>query len=197
MKSLPIVALLLALGSISLPAQKQSKKTSAPSAVFNNARYVYVQAEDGDITRPGLFPEDRQAIGDVMDGLRKWNRYTLVISPDEADLIFVVRKGRLVAVQGTAGVSLGSSVPRTSAGSRDPSSAQDPGSDIGARGEVGPPDDMLRVYLRNPDGKRGTLIWTGRQDDGLDTPNIPLLRQLRTAIDQAYPVNPPAQPQKP
>ena len=198
MKSLTVLALLLALGSVSLPAQKQSKKNSAPSAAFNNARYVYVRAEVGDITRPNLFPEDREAIGNVMDGIRDWKRYVLVTSPGDADLIFVVRKGRLAAVQGSAGGSLGSSVPRVSVGSRNPSSVQDPASDdIGGRAEVGPPDDMLRVFLPNGDGKRETAIWTGRQDDGLEPPNVPLLRQLRTAVDQAYPVNPPTQPKKP
>ena len=198
MKPLPVLALLVALASVSLPAQKHSKKSSAPSAAFNNARFVYVRAEDGDITRPGLFPEDRQAIADVLDGLRDWNRYAIVTSPGEADLIFVVRKGRLASAQGTAGGSLGSSVPRVSVGSRDPSSVQDPGSeDVGIRGEVGPPDDMLRVFLPNGDGRRGTPIWTGRQDDGLDPPAVPLLRQLRLAVDQAYPVKPPAQTKKP
>jgi len=197
MKSLSVLALLVALGSVSLPAQKHPKKNSAPSAAFNNARYVYVQAEDGDITRPNLFPEDRQAIADTLDGLRDWNRYGIATTPGDADLIFVVRKGRLVSAQGTVGVSAGSSLPRVGVGSRDPSSSQDSGSDIGARGEVGPPDDMLSVYLRNPDGKRGARIWIGRQDDGLNAPNLPLLRQLRAAVDQAYPVNPPVPPQKP
>ena len=171
MKSLSVLALLLALSSVSLPAQRHSKKNSAPSAAFNNARYVYVRAEDGDITRPNLFPEDREAIGDVMDGIRDWKRYVLVTTPGDADLIFVVRKGRLASVQGTAGGSLGSSVPRVSTGSRNPSSVQDPATDdIGARAEVGPPDDMLRVFLPNGDGKRETPIWTGRQDDGLEPP---------------------------
>ncbi len=156
-----------------------------------------MRAEDGDITRPNLFPEDREAIGDVMDGIRDWKRYVLVTTPGDADLIFVVRKGRLASVQGTAGGSLGSSVPRVSTGSRNPSSVQDPATDdIGARAEVGPPDDMLRVFLPNGDGKRETPIWTGRQDDGLEPPNVPLLRQLRTAVEQAYPVNPPTQPQE-
>lgn len=195
MKPIAVAALVLALTSASLSAQKHPKKNTV-SAAFNNAHYVYVQAEDGDITRPNLLPEDRQAIADVQDALRTWNRYVITINAANADLIFVVRKGRLASAQGTAGVSLGSSVPRVSVGSRDPSAAQDPGTDMGARGEVGPPDDMLRVFLRNDDNKRGAPIWTGRQDDGLDAPEIPLLRQLRVAVDQAYPVNPPPQ-QKP
>lgn len=196
MKSLAVVTV-LTLGSLSLPAQKQSQKNSAPSAAFNNARYVYVQAEDGDITRPNLLPEDRQAIADVLDGLHDWNRYVVVISPGDADLIFVVRKGRLASVEVNAGGSMRSSVPRTSTGSHGPSSAQqDPGSDdTGVRTDVGPPDDMLRVFLRNGDGKRGAPIWIGRQDGGLDAPDVALLHQLRIAIEQAYPVNPT--PKKP
>ncbi len=197
MKSLTAIALVLAFGSLSLPAQKQSKKNSAPPAVFNNARYVYVQAEDGDITNPRLFPEDRQAISDVLDGLREWNRYAIAITPGDADLIFVVRKGRLLSAQGSVGISRGSSIPRTPSGSRDPTSPQDPGTSLGVGSEVGPPDDVLWVYMPNGDRKRGTQIWVGRQDDGLDAPKIPLLRQLRAAVDQAYPVNPAPQKKKP
>jgi hypothetical protein len=105
MNSFKRIAVVLLCGSALLLAQH--KKKPAVSAIFQNARYVYVQALDGDITNPRLFPEDRQAISDVEDAIRDWHRYTLAINPSQADLIIVVRKGRLAALQGHGGISDG------------------------------------------------------------------------------------------
>lgn len=77
----------------------KDKKKDNLSALFSNARYVYIQAEDGDIMKPGLFPEDREAIANVQDALKDWHRYALTINRGDADLIIIVRKGRLAAAQ--------------------------------------------------------------------------------------------------
>ena len=47
--------------------------------------------------KPGLFPEDREAIANVQDALKDWHRYALTINRGDADLIIIVRKGRLAA----------------------------------------------------------------------------------------------------
>jgi len=60
MRAYRAIALLMLAVPTFIFAQK-SKKHSDVSAVFMNARYVYVEAESGDITRPGLYPEDRKA----------------------------------------------------------------------------------------------------------------------------------------
>src|SRR3954447_333613 len=72
-------------------AHAKPKKADVPAA-FQNARYVYVQAEDGDILNPRLLPEDRQSISDVEDKVREWHRYAITINRSEADLVFVVRR---------------------------------------------------------------------------------------------------------
>ena len=77
----------------------KDKKKDNLSALFSNARYVYIQAEDGDMMKPGLFPEDREAIANVQDALKDWHRYALTINRGDADLIIIVRKGRLAAAQ--------------------------------------------------------------------------------------------------
>lgn len=120
MKLVQTIVLLLTL-STPLGFSKDKKKNTLP-AMFNTARYVYVQAEDGDIFKPDLFPEDCQAISDVEDGLRDWNRYVLTINRNEADLVFVVRKGREVAakVGGTVGAG---SQPNLGGARRNPSGA--------------------------------------------------------------------------
>ena len=69
MKSnVPIVLLALWLGAMA-PAQKKPKQPSLP-AVLNQAQYVYVEAVNGGIMNPILYPEDRKAIADVEHALR-------------------------------------------------------------------------------------------------------------------------------
>jgi hypothetical protein len=175
--ALPVLTLLIGLGAHGKP-----KKPEVP-AVFQNARYVYVESMDGDAFRPGLFPEDRQAIYDVEQSLRRWKRYVLTIDRNEAELIFVIRKGRLAGAQLHGGVSTGPS-PQAPGQTRS--------SEIGVRAEVGEPDDRLRVYMLTQ-GQRGAIVWDRSMDGGLDTPSVLLMQQLRTAVDTAYPQTPPNQ----
>jgi len=192
----------------------KDKKKGVPE-MLATARYVYVQAEDGDIMNPRLFPEDRQAIVDVEDELRDWNRYTLTINRNEAELVVVVRKGRLAAAQvgGGIGVGRGPALGGSYPGNRNPAGPNNPGNEpmggpsggvsteIGARGEAGPSDDLLRVYVVRTDGDRGAMLWSREMRDGLDAPQVLLVKQLKQEIDKAYPPQtanqqPPA-PKKP
>jgi hypothetical protein len=210
MKFVKSIAILLALAA-PLALAKSKKKDTLP-AFFANARFVYVQAEDGDIMKPGLFPEDRDAIANVQDALREWNRYSLTMHRNEADLIFIVRRGRLAAAQLHGGVGVGS--PTGIGGSypnRNPAGAgnSNPGSNpdradnvdaIGARGEAGPADDTLRVFSLTPEGKLSGPLWSREMKDGLDAPEVVLLRFLRDAVDRDYPpqpASPPAPTKKP
>lgn len=207
MKLIPSIALAVVIAA-PLGFAKDKKKNDVPE-MLATARYVYVQAEDGDIMNPRLFPEDRQAIADVQDELKDWNRYTVTINRDEAELMVVVRKGRLAAAQlhGGVGIGTGTEAGGPYPGSRNPAGPNNPGMDrgtsaeIGARGEAGPSDDLLRVYLVGTDGHRGALLWSREMRDGLDAPQALLVRQLRQAVDKAYPPQTAAQqrpaPKKP
>jgi hypothetical protein len=183
---LPILCLLV----INL-AHSKPKEPGVP-AVFQNARYVYIQAEDGDILNPELFPEDRQAITDVEERVREWNRYAITINRREADLVFVVRKGRLAEAQLHGGI-FGGSHPQP--GQTGPASAPDTrptlGTEIGARGGIGPPDDLFRVYLQR-EGELTSKVWERSEDSGLDAPAVRLVQQLKDAVERAYPPTPPA-----
>jgi hypothetical protein len=97
-RCLPCLLLLLLL--FSGPAQSKKKDPDIP-ALFRQAHYVYVEAVDGDEFNPRLYPEGRQAIADVGHALQTWKRYVLTIRRQDADLVFVVRKGRLAAAQGS------------------------------------------------------------------------------------------------
>jgi hypothetical protein len=190
------IALLLLAVSVFGSAQNK-KKHSNVSAVFMNAKYFYVEAQAGDVMRPGLFPEDRQAIFDVQDGMQDWKRYTLTTSRNQADLVFVVRKGRAAAGQVGLGIP-GGPRPQGSEGQQTQGrQAGQPQIDdgVGVGAEVGPSDDMLQVYTTNPDGKLIGPVWNREMKDGLDEPEVPLLRQLRIAVEKAYPIQPaPKQP---
>lgn len=191
MRACRSISLLLLLIPLCVQAQSKKKHSDVPAA-FEHARYVYVQAEGGDLMRPGLYPEDRQAISDMFDGLRAWNRYAIAINKDDADLVFIVRKGRLVGVQARGSIS---GPGQTGPPPQDRQPGQFPqGNSVGVGSEVGPPDDLLEVYAKNPAGGLLGPIWQREMKDGLDAPSIPLLRQLKEAIEGAYP-NPPAKKQ--
>jgi len=165
------------------------KKPDLP-AVFENAKYVYVESVDGDILKPGLFPEDRQAISDVEDSLRQWKRYALTVTRSDADLVFVIRKGRLAAGQVHGGISGGS---RPQPGS--PQAGPTRGAEVGVRAEAGEPDDILRIYTQN-EGELKMIVWDRSQEGGLDAPGVQLVQQLKAAVERAYPQTPPP-PKKP
>jgi len=67
----------------------------------------------------------------------------------------------------------------------------------GARTDVGPPDDLLRVYTLTPEGKLVGPLWSREMKDGLDGPDVLLLRDLRDAVERAYPPQAAGQPATP
>lgn len=215
MKFSGIVLLLLATGATSSVWAKSPKKSEI-THIFCPATYVYVRTMDGDVMLPRVLPEDRDAASRVEDQLTKWNRYVLVYEPQQADLIFVVRTGRLATAEGHVGAGHGTVIP----GSRpapDPTDAsqgpEDPGQSprtpggvgpngsLGGGGSIGPPDDLLAVYAKPGNVDAQTPLWEQTMKDGLADPDVPLFQQIRTAVDQAchdQPTdNPKNQPNKP
>jgi hypothetical protein len=198
--------LLLLLPAFTL-AQKKPKKPSVP-AVFAQARYAYVQATDGNEFDPRLFPEDREAIANVENALRGWGRYSLTVRREDADIVFVVRKGRLASAQETVNVNRvpgASTEPNPSPGPAQqggqfPGQISNAGTEMGTSGEVGPPEDLLEVRLRNADGSLSNPLWMRSLEDGLNGSRPMLFMQFKEAVDKAYPPtppNPPSQPGKP
>lgn len=157
------------------PVLAYAQKPALP-AVFNQAHYVFVQAVDGDAYNLNLLPEDREAILDVKTALQKWGRYAVTENRSEADIVFVVRAGRLgtLSGRGVAGRS-----------PRGPQAGQWNGA--GASGELGPPDDLLWVCRLDRSGKLGAPLWTRTEKDGLASPDVPLFREFASAMDRDYP----------
>jgi hypothetical protein len=127
----------------------------------------------------------------VRHALQAWNRYTLTILRQEADLVFVVRKGRLAEAKVFVGDRIGSRTSVSQTPDQDPNrnSARypDSGAEIGASGAVGSPDDLLFVDVVDHEGGYGARIWMQTRTDGLNAPVIPLFKQLKDAVDKAYP----------
>ncbi len=192
MKPLKTITLVLVLVSASVAVQAKPKKPYKMPAAFNQARYVYVEAVDGQEFDPRLNPDDRQAIADVDRALYDWNRYVPTTHRDQADLIFVVRKGRLATatVAGQVG-SAPQGLPNR------PANGPLPGNGVAIGGEVGPPDDLLEVYLPNPNDSHGALLWQRTLADGLNTPQLVLFRQLKDEVERTYPIQPANKASKP
>jgi hypothetical protein len=178
-----------------LLVQAKDKKQPVVPAIFGQARYVYVEAVDGQEFDPNLYREDREAIADVRDALQDWNRYFLTAERQQADLVIVVRKGR--AVSANVAVIPGGRPGPGVGGGQSPGQQRDgmpmggPATEIGT--EAGPPDDFFEVLQMNPDGGLSSPLWERSMPDGLDAPRVLLLRQFRDAVEKAYPNKPAAQ----
>ena len=169
----------------------QKKKHNDVPAVFETAHSVYVEAADGDYSKPGLSPADRKAIEDVQDAVQAWHRYTLAVHPEQADLILVVRKARTGGADSQTGPSTTPRVPVGQTPVRAPGQLGDTDS-MGPAAQMGAEGDSLLVYTMNADGKRKGPIWTRELPGGLDAPSVMLLQQLKSAVERAYPASPPA-----
>jgi hypothetical protein len=183
------ILILLLLGLVAVPFLaygKPKKQKATLPAVFDQARYVYVEAYNGDRFNPDLRPEDRQAIFDVEKGLHEWNRYALAQSRGEAELVFMVRKGRLASADAHAGINIPSRAQDRNAPQRDPTQDTN-GQGVGVGTEVGRPDDSLSVYMVSPSGSLNGPIWSQSLADGLSAPFLLLLRQIKHEVETAYP----------
>ena len=192
MKPLKAITLLLLLVSALANLQAKPKKPYKLPAAFEQARYVYVEAEDGQEFNPRFNPDDRDAIADLDRSLYDWNRYIVTTRRDQADLIFVVRKGRLATA--TLGGQV-SSAPQ--AGPNRPAGGPMSGNGVAVGGEVGPPDDFLEVFLPNPNEARGALLWQRTLHDGLSPPQLMLFKQLKDEVERTYPTPAPTKTSKP
>lgn len=210
MKPLKMMVVFLLLLPVMMQAQKKPKKPVVP-AVFEHARYAYVQAMDGDEFDPRLLPEDREAIANVENAVRDWGRYKLTVRREDADIVFVVRRGRLATLKG--GVDLNRGVDMSRGGNvsvgtspqngQNPGQPSDPGTGLGsnpgtgmgrdpgtgleAGGDIGPADDFFEVCLLDSGGRLGSPLWERTLEDGLIGRRPMLFTQFKDAVDKAYP----------
>jgi hypothetical protein len=196
-----IILLLLLLPTVAA-AQKKEKKTTLPE-VFDHARYVYVKAIDGDEFKRDLDTADRLAIADVKDALKKWGRYTLAYDIENADLVIVIRKGRLASARAGGDMNDdqdpfgGGPMGGQPGGGRGAGQQRTRGPAVGVGGETGPEEDLLEVRQPTTNGKLSGPIWAHTFANGLNPPRLLLFVQLRDEVEKTYPkapANPPAKP---
>jgi hypothetical protein len=195
MKTLKIVGLAVILFPALVFAEKKPK---VPEAI-NQAHTVYVQASDGEETKPGLAREDMQAIANVRILLRNWGRYTFTDDRSKADLIFVVRTAKRSA-DGGGGFGRGSQGSGGSdgheAGMPAAQGGQFPGQERdGATMNDNPFDvDRLDVCQLKPNGKLTSPLWSRSMDGGLTPPRILLFAQFKDEVEKVYPAPAAAPP---
>jgi len=177
-----------------------AKSKTLPKLVVS-AQYVMVTTECGDPyeqpLNPHISPGDRLAVADVQRALEKWGRYSVAVRPQDADLILVVRKGRV------ADATLGAQVhvrPRQT-NQPDEITPPDPDNPCAEGGgpnppgvsvhpessaNVGDPQDMLALYSTALGGQNNAPpIWRGRGLDGLKAPGMVLVQELRAKVEAA------------
>ena len=150
---------------------------AGPPALLAEARYVALGYDHGagfvsetDV-RAEVLPEEREALQRIRVELEEWDRYVIVVRPDQADLLIAIRKGRLASFGG--GISVGG-----------PSPGRVGGGPVGtgpmAGGEVSSSDDMIEVFERG-----GSLIWRGMKPSGLSGAGPPLWESFRAEVAKA------------
>ncbi len=203
-----VVLLVVMLSGVVGTAPAKTKKDPVVPKLFCQARFVYVETADGNVLDPNVVAADRDVASALEEHLQEWKRYTLVVRRDEADLVWVVRTGRLAGVGVDTGHPTDSRVTARvgegsgPTGSPNPgTNGQDPG-DVGSgrsmpgavSAEVGDPNDLLTVFEGAGDG--GTLhtwLWKKSEAGGLVNAGMPLFQQVRNAVDAAC-VQPPTRP---
>ncbi|MGA7339495.1 MAG: hypothetical protein WBE72_23805 [Terracidiphilus sp.] len=217
----PMVLLLMVLPACVLLRAKDKKQPSVPAA-FNQAHTAYVEAVDGQQFDRDLDPEDREAIADVQDLLQAWRRYKLVTQREDADIVFVVRKGRAAGRDGGLGPESGGPI-----GGSGPNGGMGPNGEPGGNGGMGPngglgangapfpgqprssgpaiapgmdngaSQDLFEVCQVNANGKLTRPLWVRTLEGGLNGPQVLLFRQFKDAVEKAYPSQLPDQLSKP
>jgi hypothetical protein len=173
----------VALMLVSMPAsaQKNNKNKEQLPAIFLRAQYIYVEAYDGDEYDPRLPQEDRKAIADVAQAVQEWGRYRLTLRRSDADIVILVRKGRLASATGRVEVSV-DTVPTSV--QFPPDNKTETNTRLGAGAEVGPPDDMLSVHMLT-NGQLASPLWRKMQKDGLQAPSLKLFQKFKDEVEAA------------
>ena len=173
----PRKSLFVGLVLLAFTAFAQTKQEKTPQLLLN-AQYVYVEplVGNGKFTDPNVSAEDRQAVANVSRAIEKWGQYKLTAQRVEAELVIVVRMGRVASTYQGGHVGIHSSPT----GGRPTAEA----SPIRG-GETGPKQDLLQVFKLTPEGTLAGPFWENAQDHGLEMPGLVLFQQFKKDISEA------------
>lgn len=178
-RAVVVLVVVVALMAMSADAKK---KPSLPAELLK-AKFVTVMIyPNGTENVRGnnvSFGADRRALANVETAIKKWGRWTVLSSEDQADIVIAVRKGR--------GPSESVGVPGTT---------YPPSIGVSTGVEVGPSEDMIAIYAAHRGAENsvwhrgdtpidGVLLWRVIQSGALSGPEVPGIQQLRKQIEQA------------
>jgi hypothetical protein len=142
---------------------------------------------------------------DVEKAIANWGRFTLVMGPQQADLVIVLRKGHGKIADATItdprqngrvgsanplddGISAGAQHgPQPGLSSGRPSDGTQDGA-VGAHPQIeaGDGEDSFEVYKGNTEhAMDGAVAWRWVRQDGLHAHNVPAVAEFRKAIEEA------------
>jgi hypothetical protein len=200
-RRISILGLLLALLLIPQADAKNKKKQVLPDDVLKAERvYVMIRSDAGEpLTNPSA---NRTARENVERALMNWGRFRLVMNPQLADLIFMVRKGHASGptivhsptddppvVIGQAGG------PIRIGGRAGPPNISNTGP--GISNEMGPAEDLLEVYrggneiplapaaADGTDTSLGPPVWRFAGKDALKEPQVRAVEEFKKALTES------------
>jgi len=181
-----ISALLLSFFVLAIQGYAKDPKASA---LLTHARYVALgyeaasgflgEWETESFISAKILPQDRQALANVSDALKKWNRYAITIDPRQAEILIALRSGRVASANGGIRVQTGSIDP-TGRTTRMPGVGIGPVVGV----EAGPPNDYFAVYQANG-GSEGPRLWFKTEEDGLVGKDPPILESFKDDVERA------------
>jgi hypothetical protein len=165
-------------------------KSNIP-AELGQATYVALGYEttsgfvsENDLDERRILPQDREALDNVRQALRKWKKYIISTNPDVAEILIAVRSGRVASADGGVRVHRGSIGSTTI------------GTVVGA--DAGPSDDYLAVYdadhggrsAEKPDSvfesnhtREGPVLWRATAEGGLGGDDPSLFERFKKDVD--------------
>ena len=171
--------------AVSAVAQKKKQKQELPDAVLA-AQYVYVTGFHGDMYDPNTPSDERQAINRVQFAMMDWDRYKVVHTAAEADIMLVVKAAKLGMVQGGGGIggpAVGPGTQETSVGIGIGTGAHRPA--YGVEGGSGGDQLMLSIFPKD-DPQSASFVWRRAQNGGFQgRGKIPLLEELKKAVSES------------
>jgi hypothetical protein len=194
------VLLTFVLVAISLAIAGPKKKDQLPAYVLKAHTAVVIIDPSAGVSASSPLANKR-ALEDVEQSLMKWGRLSLVLDPQSADLVIVIRKGSGKLVQPTIGglptndrpvivQQTDSSIRIGGQQGRSPGAPQQPlpqDTNAGPQMEVTSPDDMFSVYEGRSEGAidQRPIAWRYVTKNALHSPDVPAVVEFRKAIESA------------
>jgi hypothetical protein len=194
------VTVVLILLFASLAAAGNKKKVVLPAYVLK-ARTVVVLIDPDAGINPEAPLANKTAQENVEKAIAKWGRLSLVLDPQSADLVIIIRKGSGKIVQPTiggmptndrpvivqpndTGIRIGAQQGRSPSA---PPQPQPQDTRPSPQTEVGNSEDAFIVYEGHSSGSldQQAPLWRYTNKNALHSPNVPAVDEFRKLVEEA------------